>query len=168
MGCQAGIDQRGADWLRAGDGNLDEFFALLTSWHAKYFVVAVLIGALRNVVFAVRWEATLGISGIRVLFPTLIKFYFMERIVGFFALAFIAWLALLVGISMGGSGRRRPRSEQPGNKVRDNEGNVRGFHGSSTKRLSSGARHECAGVYAGGVLVVTGQHLECTYRKGQS
>ncbi len=119
--------------------NLGELFAMLRSWHAMYFVIAVLIGVLRNVVFAVRWKVTLGVSGIQVPFPTLIKFYFVgtffnlflptalggdvvrgydlavysgkrmgaatsvlvERIVGFFALAFIALLALLLGSSVG-------------------------------------------------------------------
>jgi uncharacterized protein (TIRG00374 family) len=119
--------------------NLGELFAMLRSWHAIYFVIAVLIGVLRNVIFAVRWKVTLGVSGIQVPFPTLIKFYFVgtffnlflptalggdvvrgydlavysgkrmgaatsvlvERIVGFFALAFIALLALLVGSTVG-------------------------------------------------------------------
>jgi uncharacterized protein (TIRG00374 family) len=118
--------------------NLGELFALLRSWHAIYFVIAVLLGVLRNVVFAYRWKVTLGVSGIQVPFPTLIKFYFVgtffnlflptalggdlvrgydlavysgkrmgavtsvlvERIVGFFALAFIVLLALLVGSSV--------------------------------------------------------------------
>lgn len=118
--------------------NLGELLALLRSWHAVYFVIAVLLGVLRNVVFAYRWKVTLGVSGIQAPFPILIKFYFVgaffnlflptalggdvvrgydlavysgkrmgaatsvlvERIVGFFALAFIALLALLVGSSV--------------------------------------------------------------------
>jgi uncharacterized protein (TIRG00374 family) len=122
-----------------GTANLGALFAMLRSWDATYFVVAVLLGALRNVVFAYRWKVTLGVSGIQVPFPTLIKFYFVgtffnlflptalggdvvrgydlavysgkrmgaatsvlvERIVGFFALAFIALLALLVGSRVG-------------------------------------------------------------------
>jgi uncharacterized protein (TIRG00374 family) len=121
--------------------NLGELFAMLRSWHAIYFVIALLLGVLRNVVFAYRWKVTLGVSGIQVPFPTLIKFYFVgtffnlflptalggdvvrgydlavysgkrmgaatsvlvERIVGFFALAFIALLALFVGSSVGSS-----------------------------------------------------------------
>jgi uncharacterized protein (TIRG00374 family) len=115
--------------------NLGELSLMLRSWHAVYFAIAVLIGVLRNVVFAMRWRVTLGVSDIQVPFPTLIKFYFVgsffnlflptalggdvvrgydlavysgkrmgaatsvlvERIVGFFALALITLLALLVG-----------------------------------------------------------------------
>lgn len=107
----------------------------LRSWNGLYFVVAVFLGIVRNVVFALRWKVTLTVSDTRVPFSALIKFYFvgtffnlflptalggdvvrgydlavysgkrmgaatsvlMERIVGFFALAFIALLALLAG-----------------------------------------------------------------------
>ena len=115
--------------------NLGELFATLKSWNAIYFLIAVLLGVLTNVVFAYRWKTMLVVSGIKVSFLTLIKFYFVgtffnlflptalggdvvrgydlamhsgkrmgavtsvlvERIVGFFALAFIALLALLLG-----------------------------------------------------------------------
>lgn len=118
--------------------NLGELFAMLRSWHAAYFVIAVLLGALRNFVFAYRWKTILAVSSFRVPFTTLIRFYFVgtffnlflptalggdvvrgynlatysgekaraaasvlvERIVGFFALAFIALLALLLGSSV--------------------------------------------------------------------
>lgn len=115
--------------------NLGELFAMLKSWNASYFVIAVLLGVLRNVMFAYRWKVTLTVSGLKASFPTLVKFYFVgtffnlflptalggdvvrgydlarhsgkrmgavtsvlvERIVGFFALASIALLALLFG-----------------------------------------------------------------------
>lgn len=118
--------------------NLGELFAMLKSWSAIYFVIAVLLGVLRNVIFASRWKVTLFVSDIKVPFLTLVKFYFVgtffnlflptalggdvvrgydlatysgkrmgaatsvlvERIVGFFALAFIALFALLLGNSM--------------------------------------------------------------------
>jgi hypothetical protein len=118
--------------------NLDELFARLKSWNAVYFVIAMLLGILTNVVFASRWKVALTVSGIKVSFLTLIRLYFVgtffnlflptivggdvvrgydlakhsgkkmdaamsvvvERIVGFFALAFIALLALLLGKSM--------------------------------------------------------------------
>jgi uncharacterized protein (TIRG00374 family) len=118
--------------------NLGELFAMLKSWNAIYFVIAVLLGILRNVIFAYRWKITLTVSGIKASFPKLVKSYFVgtffnlflptalggdvvrgydlamysgkrmgavtsvliERIVGFFALAFIALLALLFGSSV--------------------------------------------------------------------
>lgn len=118
--------------------NLGELFAMLKSWSAIYFVIAVLLGVLRNVIFASRWKVALFVSDIKVPFLTLVKFYFVgtffnlflptalggdvvrgydlaaysgkrmgaatsvlvERIVGFFALAFIALFALLLGNSM--------------------------------------------------------------------
>ena len=114
---------------------LDELAAMLKSWHVIYFLIAVLLEVVRNVIFAYRWKITLSVSGIKVPFPTLVRFYFVgaffnlflptalggdvvrgynlavrsgkkvdaatsvlvERIVGFFALAFIALLALLLG-----------------------------------------------------------------------
>jgi uncharacterized protein (TIRG00374 family) len=118
--------------------NLGELFAMLKSWNAMYFLIAVLLGILRNAIFASRWKITLTVSGIKASFLTLVKFYFVgtffnlflptalggdvvrgydlamysgqrrgavtsvlvERIVGFFALAFIALLALLLGSSL--------------------------------------------------------------------
>lgn len=115
--------------------NLGELFAMLKSWNAVYFLIAVLLGILRNAIFAYRWKVTLTVSGIKASFPTLVKFYFVgtffnlflptalggdvvrgydlatysgqrmgavtsvlvERIVGFFALVFIALFALLFG-----------------------------------------------------------------------
>jgi uncharacterized protein (TIRG00374 family) len=117
--------------------DLGELFATLKSWNAVYFLVAVFLGVLRNVVLAYRWRTTLVVSRIQIPFLTLVKFYFVgaffnlflptalggdvvrgydlamysgrrmgavtsvliERIVGFFALACIALLALLLGSS---------------------------------------------------------------------
>jgi len=121
--------------------NLSQLFAMLKSWNAVYYLVGLLLGVLRNVIFAYRWKITLAVSGIEVSFPRLINFYFVgaffnlflptalggdvvrgydlamhsgkrmgavtsvlvERIVGFFALAFIALLALLPGKNMMGN-----------------------------------------------------------------
>jgi uncharacterized protein (TIRG00374 family) len=115
--------------------DLDELLATLKSWNAIYFLIAVLLGVVRNGVFAYRWKITLVVSRIETSFLTLVKFYFVgaffnlflptalggdvvrgydlaiysgkrmgavasvlvERIVGFFALACIALLALLLG-----------------------------------------------------------------------
>jgi uncharacterized protein (TIRG00374 family) len=115
--------------------NLGDLLAMIRSWNAIYFVIALLLAILRNVIFAYRWKITLAVSGIEVSFPTLVKFYFVgtffnlflptalggdvvrgydlathsgkriaavtsvlvERIVGFFALAFVALVALLLG-----------------------------------------------------------------------
>jgi uncharacterized membrane protein YbhN (UPF0104 family) len=56
---------------------LDELAAMLKSWHAIYFFIAVLLEVVRNVIFAYRWKITLSVSGIKVPFPTLVRFYFV-------------------------------------------------------------------------------------------
>lgn len=114
--------------------NFGELFATLKSWNAVYFLCAVLLGVVTNVIFAYRWRITLTVSGVKVSLLTLVKFYFVgtffnlflptalgvdvvrgydlamhsgkkmeavtsvlvEKIVSFFALAFIALLALML------------------------------------------------------------------------
>ena len=57
--------------------DLGDLLGLLRSWNGMYFVVAVLLGALRNVIFAYRWKVALSVMGIDVPLGTLIKFYFV-------------------------------------------------------------------------------------------
>jgi uncharacterized protein (TIRG00374 family) len=115
--------------------NLGEMFVKIKSCHVSFFLFSLLIGILRNVIFAYRWGVLLTGSEIKVPFITLVKFYFggsffnlllpttlggdvvrgydlathsnkkmdaassvlAERIIGSFALIFIALFALLFG-----------------------------------------------------------------------
>jgi len=118
--------------------NLSEIFVKIKSCHVSFFLFSLLLGFLRNVIFAYRWRVLLTGSGIKVPFITLIKFYLggtffnlflpttlggdvvrgydlaihsekkmdaassvlAERIIGSFALIFIALFALLFGQNM--------------------------------------------------------------------
>jgi len=63
--------------------DLGEFVILMRSWRVEYFVVAVLLGLLRNVTFAYRWRATLSAGGVKVPLLKLIRLYLVA---GFFNL----------------------------------------------------------------------------------
>ncbi len=57
--------------------DLGELMVVLRAWRGEYFVLAVLLGLLRNVVFSYRWKVTLSASGIKVSLVTLLRLYFV-------------------------------------------------------------------------------------------